>query len=51
MRTTGSVHNIMSGYFYSSKGEYRLYGITSGIGGRFISYFINMGASRYLLLL
>ena len=34
MRTTGSIHNVMSGSFDSSKGEYRLCGVTSGIGGR-----------------
>ena len=33
MRTTGSVHNIMGGSFDSSKGEYRLCGVTAGIGG------------------
>ena len=32
-RTTGSVHNIMGGSFDSSKGEYRLCGVTAGIGG------------------
>ena len=34
MRTTGSVHSVMSGSFDSSKGEYRLCGVTAGIGGR-----------------
>ena len=34
MRTTGSVHNAMGGSFDSSKGEYRLCGVTAGIGGR-----------------
>ncbi len=34
MRTTGSVHNVMSGSFDSSKGEYRLCGVTAGISGR-----------------
>lgn len=34
MRTTGSVHNVMGGSFDSSKGEYRLCGVTAGIGGR-----------------
>lgn len=33
MRTTGSVHNIMGGSFDSLKGEYRLCGVTAGIGG------------------
>lgn len=33
MRTTGSVHNVMGGSFDSSKGEYRLCGVTAGIGG------------------
>lgn len=33
MRTTGSVHNVMSGSFDSSKGEYRLCGVTAGTGG------------------
>ena len=35
MRTTGSVHNVMGGSFDSAKGEYRLCGVTAGIGGRF----------------
>lgn len=34
MRTTGSVHNVMDGSFDSSKGEYRLCGVTAGTGGR-----------------
>ncbi|WP_298554282.1 Fic family protein [uncultured Parabacteroides sp.] len=34
MRTTGSLHNVMGGSFDSSKGEYRLCGVTTGIGGR-----------------
>ena len=34
MRTTGSVHNVMGGSFDSSKGEYRLCGVTAGVGGR-----------------
>lgn len=34
MRTTGSVHSVMNGSFDSSKGEYRLCGVTAGIGGR-----------------
>lgn len=39
MRTTGSVHNVMSGSFDSSKGEYRLCGVTAGVGGRsYVSY-------------
>lgn len=34
MRTTGSVHNAMGGSFNSSKGEFRLCGVTAGVGGR-----------------
>lgn len=34
MRTTGSIHNVIGGSFDSSKGEYRLCGVTAGIGGR-----------------
>lgn len=34
MRTTGSVHSTMAGSFDSSKGEYRLCGVTAGVGGR-----------------
>ncbi len=34
MRTTGSVHSVLGGTFDSSKGEYRLCGVTAGIGGR-----------------
>ena len=33
MRTTGSVHNVMGGSFDSSKGEFRLCGVTAGVGG------------------
>lgn len=33
MRTTGSVHHVMGGSFDSSKGEYRLCGVTAGVGG------------------
>lgn len=33
MRTTGSIHNVMGGSFDSSKGEYRLCGVTAGVGG------------------
>lgn len=39
MRTTGNVHNTIEGTFDSSKGEYRLCGVTAGIGGRsYINY-------------
>lgn len=34
MRTTGGVHNAMGGSFDSSKGEFRLCGVTAGVGGR-----------------
>ena len=34
MRTTGSLHHVMGGSFDSSKGEFRLCGVTAGIGGR-----------------
>lgn len=34
MRTTGSIHSTMAGLFDSSKGEYRLCGVTAGVGGR-----------------
>lgn len=34
MRTTGSVHRVMGGSFDSSKGEFRLCGVTAGVGGR-----------------
>lgn len=33
MHTTGSVHNAMGGSFDSSKGEFRLCGVTAGVGG------------------
>ena len=33
MRTTGSVHSVMGGSFDSSKGEYRLCGVTAGVDG------------------
>lgn len=39
MRTTGSVHNVMGGSFDSSKGEFRLCGVTAGVGGQsYMSY-------------
>ena len=33
MRTTGSIYNVMGGSFDSSKGEFRLCGVTAGVGG------------------
>lgn len=33
MHTTGSVHSVVGGSFDSSKGEYRLCGVTAGVGG------------------
>ena len=33
MRTTGSLHNVLAGSFDSSKGEFRLCGVTAGAGG------------------
>lgn len=33
MHSTGSIHNVMGGSFDSSKGEFRLCGVTAGIGG------------------
>lgn len=33
MRTTGGIHNTVAGSFNSSEGEYRLCGVTVGIGG------------------
>ena len=44
MRTTGSVHSVMGGSFDSSKGEFRLCGVTAGVGGH--SY---MNYSKFLL--
>ena len=39
MRTTGSVHNTIGGSFDSSKGEFRLCGVTAGVGARsYMSY-------------
>ena len=39
MRTTGSVHSVMSGSFDSSKGDFRLCGVTAGVGGHsYMSY-------------
>lgn len=34
MRTTGGIHSTMGGSFDSSKGEFRLCGVTAGAGGR-----------------
>lgn len=33
MRTTGGVHSVMGGSFDSSKGDFRLCGVTAGVGG------------------
>ena len=33
MRTTGSVHSVRGGSFDSSKGDFRLCGVTAGVGG------------------
>lgn len=33
MRTTGSTYNVMGGSFDSSKGDFRLCGVTAGFGG------------------
>lgn len=33
MRTTGSTYNVMDGSFDSSKGDFRLCGVTAGFGG------------------
>ena len=39
MRTTDSIYNVMGGSFDSSKGEFRLCGVTAGIGGcSYMSY-------------
>ena len=39
MRITGSVYNVMGGSFDSSKGEFRLCGVTAGVGGcSYMSY-------------
>lgn len=39
MSTTGSVHHVMGGSFDSSKGDFRLCGVTAGVGGRsYMSY-------------
>ena len=39
MRMTGSIYNVMGGSFDSAKGEFRLCGVTAGIGGRsYMSY-------------
>ena len=39
MHATGSIHNVMGNSFDSSKGEYRLCGVTAGVGGRsYMSY-------------
>ena len=34
MRTTGSIYNVMGGSFDSSKGEFRLCGVTASMSGR-----------------
>ena len=44
MRTTGSVYNVMGGSFDSSKGEFRLCGVTAGVGG--CSYMPDRETSR-----
>lgn len=42
MRTTGSLHSVMAGTFDSSKGEYRLCGVTAGIGGRSYMHYLKI---------
>ena len=34
MKNTGGIHNLATGTFDSSKGDYRLCGVTAGFGGR-----------------
>lgn len=34
MKTTGGIHNTISGNWDSSKGEYRMHGVTAGLGGK-----------------
>lgn len=39
MHTTGSTHSVMGGSFDSSKGDFRLCGVTAGVGGHsYMSY-------------
>lgn len=39
MRTTGGIHNTIGGSFDSSRGEFRLCGVTAGVGARsYMSY-------------
>ena len=49
MRTTGSVHSVLGGSFDSSKGEFRLCGVTAGVGGH--SYMLLLGFDLVCLLL
>ena len=44
MRTTGSVHSVMDGSFDSSKGEFRLCGVTAGVGGQSYMNYIKVPA-------
>ena len=44
MRTTGSVHSVMGGSFDSSKGEFRLCGVTAGVGGQSYMNYIKVPA-------
>ena len=49
MRTTGSVHNAMGGSFDSSKGEFRLCGVTAGVGGRSYMNYLKVPAKVEVL--
>ncbi len=44
MRTTGSVHSVMGGSFDSSKCEFRLCGVTVGVGGHSYMNYLNVPA-------
>ena len=44
MRTTGSVHSVMGGSFDSFKGEFRLCGVTAGVGGQSYMNYIKVPA-------
>ena len=44
MRTTGSVHSVVGGSFDSSKGEFRLCGVTAGVGGQSYMNYIKVPA-------
>ena len=50
MRTTGSVHSVLGGSFDSSKGEFRLCGVTAGVGGHSYMNYLKVRRKTFNLI-